>query len=213
MAARGSPAGVPRPSVLLRDDGDMFMYPGVVFDCHPIFLFPSKPFKRVYRRCATIPLPRRGGFCYNFPSQIGLSPIRHLMRRRRALSRGTVPGGPVTSLPAFYLGLSGGRTTITLIRISRGPGPFTSHPTSNIAGNFPSSLPTPGYMRQRRLTPHPARTLLAPALTEGYTHPLHTSPSIQCRGDSTPAPLACYPLTNKPSHMLPCASRTWLRIR
>ena len=84
--------------------------------------------------------------------------------------------------PAYqnFTCVSGGRTTITLIRISRGPGPFTGHPTSNIAGIFPSNLPTPGYMRQCRLTPHPARALLAPALTDGDTHPLHPSPSIQC---------------------------------
>ena len=60
---------------------------------------------------------------------------------------------------------------------------------------FPS-LPTPGYTRQRRLTPHPARELLAPALTDGDTHPLHTSPSSLFRGDSTPAPMTCFPLTN-----------------
>ena len=51
-------------------------------------------------------------------------------------------------------------------------------------------------MRQRRLTPHPARALLAPALTDGDTHPLHTSPSILFRGDSNPAPMACFPHTN-----------------
>ena len=99
--------------------------------------------------------------------------------------------------PAYqhFTCVSGGRTTITLIRISRAPGPFSSHPTSNIAGIFPSDLPTPGYMRQRRLTPHPTRALLAPALTDGDTHPLHdTSPRILCRGDSTPAPMTCFPL-------------------
>ena len=98
--------------------------------------------------------------------------------------------------PAYqhFTCVCGGRTTITLIRISRGPGPFTGHPTSNIAGIFPSNLPTPGYMRQCRLTPHPARALLAPALTDGDTHPLPMSPRILCRGDSTPAPMTCFPL-------------------
>ena len=68
-------------------------------------LFPSKPFQRVYRRCvAILSFPPRG-----FPSQIGWPPIHRLMRRRTscALSRGLVPGGPVTSLPAFYLCLWG----------------------------------------------------------------------------------------------------------
>ena len=42
-----------------------------------------------------------------FSSQVGWSPIHHLMRRRTlcALSGGTAPGGPATSLPAFYLRL------------------------------------------------------------------------------------------------------------
>jgi hypothetical protein len=51
-------------------------------------------------------------------------------------------------------------------------------------------------MRQFRLTPHPARALLAPALTDGDTYPLRTSPSILSRGDSTPAPMTCFPLTS-----------------
>ena len=43
---------------------------------------------------------------------------------------------------------------------------------------------------------HSTRVLLAPALTDGDTHPLHTSPSTQCRGDSNPAPMTCFPLNN-----------------
>jgi hypothetical protein len=86
---------------------------------------------------------------------------------------------------------------------------------------------------------HPARVLLAPALIDGDAHPLRTSPSIPCRGNSPPRPRSFQVLScslgghegsaqrkpqgparphglfssHKPTHTLPCASRTWLRIR
>ena len=109
-----------------------------------------------------------------------------------------MPGGPATNLPAFYLRLLGTNDdhvdpNITCSRAIHKPPHQQHHRDFSFQPPLPS-LPTPGYMRQRRLTPHPARALLAPALTDGDPHPLHTPPNIQFRGDSTPAPMACFPL-------------------
>ena len=66
-------------------------------------------------------------------------------------------------------------------------------------------------MRQRRLTPHPNRGQHAPALTDGDTHTLyHAAQNPMPRGKPSPNDLLG---SYKPSHMLPCASRTWLHIR
>ena len=105
MAARGSSADVPRRSGQSFSSAMTGPYLCTQEWSSTAILFPSEPFQRVYRRCATISSLRRGGL----PSQVCWSPIHRVMRRRTpcALSRGTVPGGPVTSLPAFYLRLWG----------------------------------------------------------------------------------------------------------
>ena len=54
----------------------------------------------------------------------------------------------------------------------------------------------PSFIPASYLCFYLTRALLAPALTHGDTHPLYTSPSIQCRGGSIPAPMTCFPLTN-----------------
>ena len=103
MAARGSSADVERRSGQCFYSAMTGAYLCTQEWSSTAILFPSKPFQRVYRRCVTISSLRSGGL----PSQVGWAPIHRVMRRRApcALRRGTVPGGPVTSLPAFNLRL------------------------------------------------------------------------------------------------------------
>ena len=77
-------------------------------------------------------------------------------------------------------------------------GPLSARNFWSALGNFwfRTFFPIGPPPRWDAKTPHPARAPLTPALTDGDTHPLHTSPRIQCRGDSTPAPMTCFPLTN-----------------
>jgi hypothetical protein len=107
--------------------------------------------------------------------------------------------------------ISGGRTTITLIRISRGPGPFTSHPASNIAGIFLQTFVLRVYEAAPPDSPSNLRTTRTSADRRRYPPPAHVAQHPMPRGFQ-PRPHDLFS-SYKPSHMLLCASRTWLRIR
>jgi hypothetical protein len=109
--------------------------------------------------------------------------------------------------------VSGGRTTTTLIRTSRGPGPFTTHPTTNTAGVFSFQPSYSGvYEAAPPDSPSNPRTSRTSADRRRY-------PSSLVHVAQRPMPRGFHPRPNdlfssyKPSHMFPCASRAWLRIR
>ena len=209
MAARGSSADVPRRSGQCFFSAMTGPYLCAQEWSSTAILSPSKPCQRVYRRCVATSSFRRGGF----PSQIGWSPIHRVMRRRTpcALSRGTVPGGPVTSLPAFYLRLWGTND---------------DHVDPDIT--WPRAIHRPPHQQHRRdFSFQPSYSGVYEAVPpDSPSSPCTTRTSADRRRYPSLAPVAQHPMPRgfhprphdlfssyKPSHMLPCASRTWLRIR